>query len=181
MITDNDFIDDQSDIFEGPEFYYGVDNGDVGVVLSDIEDEANDIASGFEDEASDIASTETKKKKENKKCSGYFKTADTRETPTSNTNLCIFTALAKFRNPEHKGRLVKQAQDLFVEWYEEIYPQHKVLVNKFLTYNVGFPGITPKLLPTFEKKFNVGVELYRKSLVQTVNGNLHANDFFLSF
>ena len=103
--------------------------------------------------------------------SGLFKTADSRTTPSSNVNLCIFTALAKLREKSNgTKKFTQKSKDLFCLWFEEIYPDKKVHCNKFITYNKNFQGLTPKQLPSFEKFFDVRVELYRKVIVQTAKG-----------
>ena len=107
-----------------------------------------------------------------KRKAGIFETCGTRNTPPSSQNLCVFTALAKSREPKSGkwDRFTSKAQDLFCQWFEEMFPEKKVSANRFKVYNKDFPGLKPSQLPAFEKKFNVRVELYRRIDVNTTQG-----------
>lgn len=105
---------------------------------------------------------------------GLFITSDTKYTPASSTNLCVFTALAKTRDHSEQAytkRFTTKSKELFCSWFEEMHPEKKVFANKFAVYNKDFDGITPSQLPAFEKFFDVRVELYRRIVVNTTKGN----------
>ena len=105
---------------------------------------------------------------------GLFITSDTKYTPASSTNLCVFTALAKTRDHSKQKypKFTKKSKELFCSWFEEMHPEKKVFSPiKFTVYNKDFDGITPSQLPAFEKFFDVRVELYRRIVVNTTKGN----------
>ena len=131
-------------------------------------DGAEDVADSEKLQDEEEAANKTPNQK-----AGLFITSDTKYTPASSTNLCVFTALAKTRDHSKQKypRFTTKSKELFCSWFEEMYPEKKVHANKFSVYNKDFDGITPSQLPAFEKFFDVRVELYRRIVVNTTKGN----------
>ena len=132
-------------------------------------DGAEDVADSEKLQDEEEATNKTPNQK-----AGLFITSDTKYTPASSTNLCVFTALAKTRDDREQAytkRFTTKSKELFCSWFEEMHPEKKVHANKFSVYNKDFDGITPSQLPAFEKFFDVRVELYRRIVVNTTKGN----------
>ena len=167
---DEEFLDDDSEEGgEGASFYRAFD-GDT-LEFQDSEDSGEGKNGQEEEEVVDNPTFETSKIKRK---AGIFETSGTQYTPPSSQNLCVFTALARFREPKtnkkERVRFTLKAQALFCQWFEEMFPEKIVFANKFNVYNKDFPGLKPSELPAFEKMFNVRVELYRRVHINTTKG-----------
>ena len=109
----------------------------------------------------------------------YSKTKARPKVPLDELNLCMFTALGKFKFPK-SSRMIKLSKFLFLKWsnrknsgskvfdwksistLNNTLSEKRISIDEFKKYHSGFQGVKERDLIEFERFFGVSVRMYTK-------------------